>query len=91
MNKNHWLYLSFIFCAVLLQAQDTIPYSEYREKNTPRTLTQEKDTFKVIDTTKVISTSIKDDVKTSTFTTTTIKDSVVYICLLYTSPSPRDS
>ncbi|MDH7446338.1 LysM peptidoglycan-binding domain-containing protein [Aquimarina sp. 2201CG14-23] len=95
MNKNCWLYLSFLFCLVTIQAQDTIPTPASTKSKPTRTIVLAKDvnlqknTVQVIDTTKVISTI--GELKTSTFTKTSVKDSVMYVAKDHPKMSQLDA
>ncbi|MBW1293872.1 LysM peptidoglycan-binding domain-containing protein [Aquimarina litoralis] len=79
MIKNCWLYLSFLSCLVSLYGQDTIPSSNSKASRTlklDKELTVKKDTVRVIDT--IQTTSTVGELQTTTFTKTSVKDSVVY-------------
>ncbi len=81
MKFSFSLFLSFLFCVVSIAAQDTIPNTAQVLKNKPQIvlnneLATQKDTIAIIDTTKVVDNI--NELKTATFTTSTINDSVVY-------------
>ncbi|GAA4109618.1 LysM peptidoglycan-binding domain-containing protein [Aquimarina addita] len=82
MYKNSWLVLSFIFCAVITNAQDTIRTSSPATTKPSEVITSQevtdkhKDTIHAFDITKKEITKVEAPIKT--LTTTIANDSVKY-------------
>ncbi|MDY8138654.1 lytic transglycosylase domain-containing protein [Aquimarina sp. 2201CG5-10] len=96
MIKNLSLIISFLFGMASLQAQDTIPTPTAPVKKASKdillekNLKVEKNTVQVIDTTKIIKT-VGDELQTTTLTTTSVKDSVMYVAKDHPRLSELDS
>lgn len=93
MNKYHILFFSFFFLSFSLTGQEhpkkQSPLVKDKEIVLKEKLDFKKNTVRVIDTTKMIKTS--GELQTTTITSTSIKDSVMYVTKDYPKMSHLDS
>ncbi len=91
MNIYFTLFLSFLFFSASIYSQDTKSQKQSKGKEIvfKEQLDLKKEKVEVVDTTNVIQTG--SELKTTTITTTNVKDSLVYVAKDYPQMAQLDS